>query len=302
MYQGLLDTRRQPDHVNRTALAAIRADTAAVLGKPFWNTPWFSGTPGMRDVVREAFATVLQGKPVRTELQLNLAGRRAHHRLCDAADLRRVRHRDRRGAGSGRHHRAQARARKRCASRRRWRRSGNSPAASRTTSTTCSRSFARRPISCAAAISRMSAAAAMSMPFPKPSTAPRSSPAQLLAFARRQPLKPQIFNVGAQIESIAQLIRPVVGSSIQITIDDCAIRRRPVCARRHRPVRDRDSSTSPSTRATRCTAKAAAHDHGGTGRRRPAVARRASRARAPSSLSRSPTPAPASAGPARRDL
>ena len=41
----------------------------------------------------------------------------------------------------------------------------------------------------------------------------------LLAFARRQPLKPQIFSVSNQIESIAQLIRPVVGSGIQITLD-----------------------------------------------------------------------------------
>jgi signal transduction histidine kinase/ActR/RegA family two-component response regulator len=42
---------------------------------------------------------------------------------------------------------------------------------------------------------------------------------QLLAFARRQPLKPQIFNVSSQIESIAQLLRPVVGSGIHITLD-----------------------------------------------------------------------------------
>jgi CheY-like chemotaxis protein len=41
----------------------------------------------------------------------------------------------------------------------------------------------------------------------------------LLAFARRQPLKPQIFNVSSQIESIAQLLRPVVGSGIHITLD-----------------------------------------------------------------------------------
>jgi len=42
---------------------------------------------------------------------------------------------------------------------------------------------------------------------------------QLLAFARRQPLKPQIFNVGDQIDNIAQLIRPVVGTAISITIE-----------------------------------------------------------------------------------
>src|SRR5258708_9050363 len=42
--------------------------------------------------------------------------------------------------------------------------------------------------------------------------------AQLLAFARRQPLKPQIFNVGTQVENVAQLVRPLVGSRIQIQV------------------------------------------------------------------------------------
>ena len=40
--------------------------------------------------------------------------------------------------------------------------------------------------------------------------------AQLLAFARRQPLKPQVFNIGVQVESVAQLIRPLVGTRIRI--------------------------------------------------------------------------------------
>src|ERR1700761_4561713 len=43
--------------------------------------------------------------------------------------------------------------------------------------------------------------------------------AQLLAFARRQPLNPQVFNVGAQVESVAQLIRPLVGARIQIEVE-----------------------------------------------------------------------------------
>jgi signal transduction histidine kinase/ActR/RegA family two-component response regulator len=42
--------------------------------------------------------------------------------------------------------------------------------------------------------------------------------AQLLAFARRQPLKPQVFNVGTQVENVAQLIRPIVGPRIQIEV------------------------------------------------------------------------------------
>src|SRR6195952_450537 len=42
--------------------------------------------------------------------------------------------------------------------------------------------------------------------------------AQLLAFARRQPLKPQVFNVGTQVENIVQLIRPLVGNRIRIDV------------------------------------------------------------------------------------
>ena len=43
--------------------------------------------------------------------------------------------------------------------------------------------------------------------------------AQLLAFARRQPLKPQIFNVGSQVEGVAQLVRPLVGGRIEISVE-----------------------------------------------------------------------------------
>jgi len=43
--------------------------------------------------------------------------------------------------------------------------------------------------------------------------------AQLLAFARRQPLKPEVFDVGTQVENVAQLVGPLVGGSIQIEVD-----------------------------------------------------------------------------------
>jgi CheY-like chemotaxis protein len=42
---------------------------------------------------------------------------------------------------------------------------------------------------------------------------------QLLAFARRQPLTPEVFDVGVQVEGIAQLIRPLVGGRIQIGLE-----------------------------------------------------------------------------------
>jgi PAS domain S-box-containing protein len=42
---------------------------------------------------------------------------------------------------------------------------------------------------------------------------------QLLAFARRQPLKPQLFDVGDRVQDITRLIQPLVGSRIDIIVD-----------------------------------------------------------------------------------
>jgi nitrogen-specific signal transduction histidine kinase len=47
---------------------------------------------------------------------------------------------------------------------------------------------------------------------------------QLLAFARRQPLTPEVFDVGAQIQGMAQLIHPLAGGGVQIKVEidpDC---------------------------------------------------------------------------------
>ena len=45
---------------------------------------------------------------------------------------------------------------------------------------------------------------------------------QLLAFARRQPLKPEVFNAARQVESVIDLVRPLVGGRIQIDADIAA--------------------------------------------------------------------------------
>lgn len=44
---------------------------------------------------------------------------------------------------------------------------------------------------------------------------------QLLAFARRQPLKPQVFDVGARLREVSELIRPLVGARIRIEVEVC---------------------------------------------------------------------------------
>ena len=44
---------------------------------------------------------------------------------------------------------------------------------------------------------------------------------QLLAFARRQPLKPEVFEVSARVRDVSELIRPLMGSRIAIEVEGC---------------------------------------------------------------------------------
>jgi len=57
---------------NRAALDAIGAKLSDVVGQTFWEAPWFSGTPGMGDVVKGAFGAAKGGQTVRTEMALRL--------------------------------------------------------------------------------------------------------------------------------------------------------------------------------------------------------------------------------------
>lgn len=57
---------------NHTALAMTPARRDDVIGKPFWETPWFAGTPGMPARVREAFHRAAAGEVVHDELELEL--------------------------------------------------------------------------------------------------------------------------------------------------------------------------------------------------------------------------------------
>ena len=105
-YQGLLNQHGDILYANKTSLTGIRAEAADVVGKPFWEAPWFSATDGMCDVVRDAFIAVMNGGEVKTEMRLQSADRRALFRLRDAPVARPARRGHRRGAGSRRHHRA----------------------------------------------------------------------------------------------------------------------------------------------------------------------------------------------------
>ncbi|MDB5481047.1 MAG: histidine kinase [Caulobacteraceae bacterium] len=71
-YQGEMTPDGILIDANATSLAGIEARLEDVVGKPFCTAPWFSATPGMPEVVREAVARVAAGETVRQEIIVKL--------------------------------------------------------------------------------------------------------------------------------------------------------------------------------------------------------------------------------------
>jgi len=71
-YQGMMAPDGTLLAANRTSLEAIRATRDEVVGRKFWETPWFAETPGMPEAVRTAVAAVAAGKTIRQELLVKL--------------------------------------------------------------------------------------------------------------------------------------------------------------------------------------------------------------------------------------
>ncbi|WP_425158679.1 ATP-binding protein [Candidatus Binatus sp.] len=71
-YMGLMSPDGTLLDANATSLAGIEASLKDVIGKPFWETPWFTGTPGMPETVRAAIPIVASGEIVRQEIHVNL--------------------------------------------------------------------------------------------------------------------------------------------------------------------------------------------------------------------------------------
>jgi PAS domain S-box-containing protein len=217
-YQALLNPHGDVLYVNKTALAGIRADAAEIIGKPFWETPWFAATDGMRDAVRDAFVAVMNGGDVKTEIRLFLP---VGERYFDFA-MRPLR--DQHGVVIGAVPEAVDITERRKGEEA-LRQAQKMEAVGQLTGgvahdfnnlLTIIRSatdFLRRRELPDERRRRYIDAIS--------DTVERASKltAQLLAFARRQPLKPQVFDVGAQVEAVAQLVRPLVGSRIRIEVD-----------------------------------------------------------------------------------
>ena len=78
-YQGLLAIDGTLLDANATSLAAIGAQLADVVGVPFWDTPWFTATPGMPEKVRAAVLAAAGGESFRAEVSVSLpAGLRSY--------------------------------------------------------------------------------------------------------------------------------------------------------------------------------------------------------------------------------
>jgi len=71
-YQGLMAVDGTLLDANRTSLEGIGATRDQVIGRKFWDTPWFTETPGMVERVRVAVAAVAAGESIREEIQVKL--------------------------------------------------------------------------------------------------------------------------------------------------------------------------------------------------------------------------------------
>ena len=71
-YKGIVALDGTLLDANPTSLRGINASLSEVVGKPFWDTPWFTATPGMPEKVLAAWEGAAKGETVRTEMVLTL--------------------------------------------------------------------------------------------------------------------------------------------------------------------------------------------------------------------------------------
>jgi PAS domain S-box-containing protein len=71
-YQGYMTVDGTLLDANPTSLAGINATLEHVIGKKIWETPWFSATPGVAELLREAVSAVAAGATLRREIHVDL--------------------------------------------------------------------------------------------------------------------------------------------------------------------------------------------------------------------------------------
>jgi PAS domain S-box-containing protein len=218
-YQVLLSPEGRVVYANKTALAGIEAEAADVIGKLYWETPWFIETEGAREAIRSGFARVMRGENVEIDgLMLDLP---IGSRFFDFT-MRPVF--DRSGKVTGAVPEAIDITERR-ESEEALRQSQKMEAIGQLTGGVA------HDFNNLLTIIRSATDFLRRRDLPEErrrryidaisDTVERAAKltTQLLAFARRQPLKPEIFDVSGQVESFVQLIRPLVGSRIQVETD-----------------------------------------------------------------------------------
>ncbi|BAM89119.1 PAS/PAC sensor hybrid histidine kinase [Bradyrhizobium oligotrophicum S58] len=216
-YQAILDIEGRVTHANRIAVAGMRAGEIDVIGQPLWDAPWFTHTPGITEMLRKAFAHVLEGDSFRNEMRLDFASGERHFELSMRPLF------DQHDVVTG----AVAEAvdvTERIQGEELLRQSQKMEAVGQLTGGVA------HDFNNLLTIIRSATDFLRRRDLPEErrrryvdaisETVERASKltAQLLAFARRQPLTPQVFNVCEQVDSVVQLIRPLVGSRIQIEL------------------------------------------------------------------------------------
>ncbi|GEO43383.1 hypothetical protein SAE02_75310 [Skermanella aerolata] len=217
-YQGLMALDGTLLDANAASLEGIRARIGDVVGQPFWETPWFTGTPGMPEAVRAAIPRVVAGETVRREIVVNLpTGQRAFD-----FSMRPIR--DETGRVIAIVPEAAELTERRRAEEQ-FRQAQKMEAIGQLTGgvahdfnnlLTIIRSatdFLRRPDLTADRRQRYLNAITETVDRATKLTG------QLLAFARRQPLKPEVFDVAGQVRGVADMLRTIVGGRIRIVTD-----------------------------------------------------------------------------------
>jgi len=67
-FTGLLDVEGTLLEANRTALNFVGVGAEEVIGKPFWETPWWTHSPPLQEKLREAIRNAARGEVVRFEV------------------------------------------------------------------------------------------------------------------------------------------------------------------------------------------------------------------------------------------
>lgn len=89
-FQGFIGTDGTLLEANTASLAGIAAKLNDVVGRPFWETPWFTGTPELAETVRAGVMRALQGEVSRQviEIELPIGRRRFDFSLRPVRDAR----------------------------------------------------------------------------------------------------------------------------------------------------------------------------------------------------------------------